>query len=109
MKKAGRVDVSPATIHKYQQKSAMKNRTDAKLFAALEDLTDVFLFRKAERTNNVDLFFSAMRLTLPLLAFTNASWYVYIYWIFCNIGTRQVQPSRLLFESMDFVLRLQMV
>ena len=79
MKNNGQSNVSPISIHEYQRQCAMRNSSDAKLFAALEDLTDVFMFRKAERTDNADLYFSCMRLTLPLLAYTNSSWYVHIY------------------------------
>jgi len=79
MKNSGKSDASPIAIHEYQRACAMRNASDAKLFVALEDLTDVFMFRKAERTDNADLYFTCMRLTLPLLAYTNSSWYVHIY------------------------------
>ena len=73
MKRSGRVDATPSNLDEYTRQRAKNSPQDIALLNLVAFFTLVLLFRKAERQNNADLYFACMRLSLPLLAVTNAS------------------------------------
>ena len=79
MKQGGRVDATPKNILQFMVKCATNSPQDLKLKQLLDYMTLMLLYRKAERKNKIDLYFVCMRLSLPLLATTDATKYLQIY------------------------------
>jgi hypothetical protein len=79
MKRSGRVHATPSNLDEYMRQRAKNSPQNMALLNIIAFFTPVFLFRKAERRNNADLYCACMRLSLPLLAVTNASNYVHIF------------------------------
>ena len=90
IKRSGRVDATPSNLDEYMRQRAKNSPQDMALLNLVAFFKLVLLFRKAERRNNADLYCACMRLSLPLLAVTNASNYDHIfcdmilYWETCS-------------------------
>ena len=99
MKKGGRVDATPATLHKFMADRAENSPQDMRMFLLLHYWTLVLLFRKAERCNKIDLYFACMRLSLPLLAVENATNYILIFtellkhWETCSVAEKDLMKK----------------
>ena len=91
MKLSGRVHATPNNLDEYMRQRAEDSPQDMALLNLVAFFAPVLLFRKAESRNKADLYFACMRLSLPLLAVTNASNYIHIFsYIYIGIRAHSV-------------------